>query len=213
MGVSHSVDAGHARETQQTIYALKAYYPGQLLRKYKQVAILDDTCLVTKDTPDVFELLRPGHVAAAPEAHLRGQKAREHEKRAVLRLLESFTRENGLARMPDRIYDINSGVVIYDGASCEALSIQNIVNARGLLFSIFPHQTLTSYLLDKAQIPIQLISEKFNFINIFEGDRRLADPYKSPLGDAYIYHVTGWWKNRCSMVEILNKRLGLDRRL
>lgn len=189
-------------------YALKAYYPGVLLRDFEKVAILDDTCIVAKNAANLFEEHRSGHVAAVREPALRGKDTREEEENRMFAMIRSHSAAKGLPQIQEvRERYVNSGVVVYDGASESNLSAASIIEAQPLLHSTFPHQTLMYYLLARNNIPIQLLPCEFNHINVFRDDRQLADRRRSQLADAHIYHITGWWKGRLEFIELLVKRL------
>ena len=181
-------------------YACKAYFAWKFLEieGYDRVAVVDDTCCVRAGAPDIFEAVPRGACGYTGTSGSHAELSFD--------VIKKFVKKHGL---PDVDYEtrlyMNSGVMVYDSSFKDALHKDKICEAADLLFAKYPNQTLTYYLLRRAEVPMTRISKSFNSIpamRLPKDSRRAITDISPFVTDAtYIYHVTGAFKNRGAVVE------------
>lgn len=176
------------------LYACKSYFAWKhLTGDYGKVLVIDDTCCISPDAPDIFARTPAGHVGYTTTGAADARRSFADIRRYVTR--------NGL---PEIVYDedlyMNSGVMVYDRAAAAALSPDAIVAARSLLTSRFPHQSLSYYLLRAADLPMHRLDKKFNVVPAVGLDkevrRDMTDIRAYVKPGVFIHHVTGMYRRR-----------------
>ena len=185
-------------------YAMKLYLPAKLLGEFDRVICMDDSCLITKETPDLFKILKKGHVAGVPEP---GGYGREHCIKATLNTVD---RHAGRLISGNAPY-FNGGLMIYDKSYLDLCSPERIIANRELLLCGFLDQAMNHFFFCSGGARTQTLPQEFNSINIFEGERSSVCLLSDPLESAYIYHVTGWWDayrdGRHNTIKMISERL------
>lgn len=183
-------------------YALKQYLPGVFLQEYDRVVLMDDTCLIAKDCPDIFS-------ACSSEVCGYTGTSRAHAEKSFNEI-KNFINDRNLQHIeydPERY--MNSGVMVYGKKCLPALCPREIALASPLLQADYPHQTISYYLLNKFRIPMSKLDQRFNCSMMLEESEydRNMDELPSLIKKAWIYHFTGFWKNRSSLIRQLAERL------
>ncbi len=183
-------------------YAAKAFYAWKFLEPgaYDRVLVVDDSCLVRQGAGDLFELVPPGACGFT------GTSAGHAEQ--SFEVIRQYCEARGLA-LPvlDPGQYMNTGVMLYDRAFREALGPDRICEAADLLFTPYPNQTLTYYLLQRAGAELFRMPKSYNTIPAMKlgpAARSLLDDisgFVSP--DIQIYHLTSAFRNRGALVEQL----------
>lgn len=181
----------------KTAYASKAYFVFKYLSMgYDQVLVVDDTCIAAQSAPDIFRLVPPEHC---------GFKRTDRKSAAIsfetIRAFQARRREEPI-EFSAKEY-MNSGFLVYDSSMRDAFSPEKIVDSSDLLFCKFPNQSLTYYLLKKANIKLFLIPEGFNVIpggDLSSGGRKALRDVQPYLGDIYVYHVTSHFAHRSKII-------------
>lgn len=146
-------------------YALKQWWPGQLLATPDtRLMLVDDSCVITAQCPDAFEVVPYGQCGYTSTSSAHAQQSFDS-----IRSFDPVTEQAA--------HYMNSGVMLYDSTMTAAFDEARIVRARELLFARFPHQTLCYYMLKKARVPMFKMDKRFNTAN--------AEP------GAFIHHITG----------------------
>lgn len=186
------------------VYALKAFLPWRLMavEGYDRVLVVDDSCCVKHDAPNVFDFVEQGGVGLTGTSHAHAELS--------FKDIRKYLKARGEPAITyDPEYYMNSGVMVYTRGMADAISPDRILAAREMLFAWFPHQTLTYYLLNSAKVPQTLLPKAFNrlpastlapeeWVNMTD-----ATPYLSDDDDTYIYHVTGAFKRRDALIPSL----------
>jgi hypothetical protein len=175
-------------------YACKTYFAWEVLSGgYDRVLMLDDTCCVAADAPDIFD--------ATPREHMgyTGTGLRHAEKSfaAIERLVET----EGMPSVPldPRLY-MNSAVLLYDKCHADSLRPDLIEASASLLYSMYPHQTLTYYLSRLGNFQVFRLPKSFNSMPALHlrrwRRRRLRDVRPYLEHTEWIYHITGAYRHR-----------------
>jgi hypothetical protein len=180
------------------LYACKSFFAWKHLTDgFEQVLVIDDSCCIDPRAPDIFNRV--------PEGHVGYTRTGQSDARKSFSDIARFIAANGL---PEIEYDVdlymNSGVMVYDRAAIPALAPEAIAAARDLLFSAFPHQSLSYYLLRAAGLPMRAVDRKFNTVPAVglekEVRRALTDIRPHLSSGVYIHHVTGMYRHRDQLI-------------
>lgn len=190
-------------------YACKAYLPWKYLKKgYEQVLMLDDTCCVSKEADNIFELAPKDCVALT-------RTGVEHALESFRYIVERAKKEKLPFINNFNTLDYgNTGVVLYNKSNIDALSPEKIIKASSLLFNKLPHQTLFYYLMRTGKVPFKMLSGDFNKVPGINAGITLDERKNlKEIGDLFdeniqIYHITGMSRNRRSLIEDIVKRQG-----
>ncbi|WP_457807656.1 hypothetical protein [Kushneria sp. EE4] len=178
------------------IFALKSFliwkYLGEL--GYEQILIVDDSCCVMGEAPSIF-----GRVPIGTCGFTTTSSKHAHRSFADI---EKFIEKNDETPVEydDRKY-MNSGVMVYDQTMLHAFNPDEIFRCSSLLYSDYPHQTLSYYLLMRHEIPMKAVSKNFNRMPNSSGENRreMLDP-EPYIDDAFIHHFTGGYKYRDTLI-------------
>ncbi len=186
------------------VYAAKSYVPWWLVRQqgYDRVLMLDDSCIVSPDAPDIFATVAPNRCGYT--------KTNKDHAAISFAAIEKFVSEHGLARVSlDPGKYMNSGVVLYDRRFIGAFNRKNIIAARELLYAKYPHQTLLYYLLAARQVKMKRLPGQFNAMPRDMAGNFLVEARELPdeIAPAHIYHITGGFRHRQAIIEALANRL------
>lgn len=186
------------------VYAAKSFVPWSLVRNqgYERVLMLDDTCIVSPEARNVFEIIPPNHCGFT--------KTNKDHAAISFAAIEAFVAAQGLPPVPlDHLKYMNSGMVLYDRRFIGAFNRKKIIAARDLLHARYPHQTLLYYLLAAGKVKMRRLPGEFNSLprdregNFLTEARTLPDE----IAPADIYHVTGGFRHRQAIIEALAARL------
>lgn len=186
------------------VYASKAYLPWRLLEQegYDRVLVVDDSCCVKQDAPDIFELVKPGACGFTETSHAHAELS--------FKEIRKFLKARGepdIPYVPEHY--MNSGVMLYTKPMAKALAPERILEASDMLFAAYPHQTLTYYLLNSANVPLTTLPKAFNRLPAADlppaewAGMTDVTPYIGDHDDTYIYHVTGAFKRRDVLIPSL----------
>lgn len=184
-------------------YAAKTYVGWHYLEVlgYKKVLVVDDTCCIRPESPDVFDSVPNGACGYT-------RSSRRHAADSFA-YIEGFVSSHGKAGVDfDQAEYMNSAVMVYTSGMRHALSLSRIWAHRDLLFASKPHQTLTYYLLKSAGVRLVKLSKKWNKVPgvaalSTEDRRRMTSVYPYLQDGAYIYHITGAYRHRALLVRQL----------
>jgi len=140
-------------------YACKTYFAWSYLADhgYDRVLVVDDTCVVRPTAPSLFDLVPEGMCGYT------GTNPR-HAHRSFDGI-RSFMSDQGLPPIDfNPVRYMNSGVMLYDRAAVDAIHKDKICAAADLMFSPFPNQSLTYYLLESGDVARFLIPKTYNAI-------------------------------------------------
>lgn len=194
----------HPGRPHKRVYAAKAFLPWRAMAQdgYDRVLVVDDSCCVTPDAPDVFARAARGACGYTQTSAVHAEMSFE--------TIRAFVRAKGEADVPyDPAFYMNSGVMLYDRTFVDALALDRIVAARDLLFAAYPHQTLSYYLLRRGGVPMTLLPKSFNRLPASQlPPKRWAAmtdvvPHLGNGDDTFIYHVTGAFKHRDRVIPAL----------
>jgi len=188
------------------LYACKSFYAWKHLAVsgYRKVLVLDDTCCINAHTPDIFKKIGPGQVGYTITGASDAQRSFDD--------IHRFQEAMGEPPVPaDQDLYMNSGVLVYDHRMVDALAPHRIVAASELLMSRFPHQSLTYYLLRRAEVSMRKLEKKFNVVPAVNLDkevrRDMTDMLPHLSRDTYIYHITGMYRQRAQIIEQICEHL------
>ena len=175
-------------------YACKTYFAWQALSEgYDRVLMLDDTCCVAADAPSIFDATPKGHLGYT------GTGVRHAEKSFAA--IERLVRTGAMPAVPfdTRLY-MNSAVLLYDKCHADALRPELINASASLLYSLYPHQTLTYYLSRLGRFEAFRLPKSFNSmpaLHLRRWRRRYLWDVRPYLKDTeWIYHITGAYRFR-----------------
>jgi hypothetical protein len=184
--------------TNKVAYASKAYFVFKYLSMgYDKVLIVDDTCIVSRRAPDVFELVPPMRCG------FRGSDKKSARK--SFEAIRAFQAKRGEEPISfDTKQYMNSGFMLYDSSMRSAFAPERIIDAKELLYCKFPNQTLTYYLLKRLSTKLFRLPEGFNVVpanHLSRGCRKSIQDVRPHLGDAYVYHVTSAYSHRMEIIQ------------
>lgn len=169
------------------------------LNDYEKVLLLDDTCLVSAEAPNLFDLVPPQYIAAYPES--------EHVEFKSFYSDKEFIREKrGLTI--EKYF--NTGVLLVDRHNQSVFSPDNIFKNLDLFRGKYPDQGFFNYFANQDMKMFSL-AEKWNFMPVidYQDDKnrelkRLPDDYLETVEKQHIIHVTGFFKYRTNIIQSLN---------
>lgn len=194
--LSHDVGRAHKRA-----YALKAYYPWKFLAQlgYKNVLMVDDTCVVHPYSPNIFQVSPQGHVGLTATSAVHARQSFRHIERLALKgTLDQVAFDKSLYG--------NTGVVLYRQEAAHAFSPENIMEARKCLLARMPHQTLFYYLHRKSSLDVFSLNKRWNRTPGLD----LTRAARKNMKDAALYvdpetslimHFTSVYRNRGELVK------------
>jgi uncharacterized protein (UPF0276 family) len=171
---------------------------------YDKVLWLDDTCLIKKNTKDLFKMIDNNNIAAFNEGKNIDLKSWKFDY--------EFIKKNMNFDINTNKY-INSGVVVYNSSIRDYFSIENIIKHSKLLESIYPHQAFLNYIIQKNNLSLYLLDESFNSMFINSG-YTFDEKYLSHLNinvtniisdEKQIIHITGFYINRFDILSQIIK--------
>jgi hypothetical protein len=186
-------------------YALKAYVVWKYLKKYERILVIDDTCCISKLAPNIFDHVPLGCVGHPWEP--------ENHAEVSFKTIREYLPESDWKKLKfDPSLYMNSGVLVFDRSHRDIFSPENILKAKDLLYSKYPHQTLAYYLLRKHKAKMHLLPSNWHVIPGFgqigsAARKELRKPDKYMRDDIYIYHVTGLYNHRDELIQNLVKKL------
>lgn len=177
------------------VYSLKTFFAWKHLQEsgYSRVLVLDDTCCISTTAPDIFALSGDATVLYTTTGKGDAEKSFADIQRFIRKKnLEDIVYEHSLY--------MNSGVLLYDTGMKDAISPDKVVAASDLLFSGFPHQSLTYYLLRAGHVSQKAVDLRFNRVPAvsLEKDirRHMTDIRAYVDTSVFIQHVTGMYYHR-----------------
>lgn len=193
-------------------YALKTYYAWKHLHLsgYDRVLVLDDTCCINTISPDLFELSEKNTVLYTTTGLGDAEKSFADIRR--------FLDKNGREAIPyEADLYMNSGVLLYEAGMKDAIAPEKVLDAADLLFSAFPHQSLTYFLLRSGKVNQSKIDRRFNKVPAVSLEkqvrRHMVDITEHVDPDVYIYHITGMYYYREILIpqvcDLIHARSGL----
>jgi hypothetical protein len=179
-------------------YASKAYFVFKYLSMgYDKVIIVDDTCIVSRIAPNIFEIVPPMHCGFRTSDRKSARKSFE-----AIRAFQTKREEDPLSF--DATQYMNSGFMLYDASMRSAFAPERIIDAKELLYSKFPNQTLTYYLLKRSSTKLFRLPEGFNVVpanHLSRRRRKSIQDVRPHLGKANVYHVTSAYVHRMEIIE------------
>ena len=187
-------------------YASKTFFAWKHLRKgYDRLLFVDDTCVVRLNTPDVFDIV--------PFGELGGVGTGVRHARLSFEEIRRFTERAGYdpVDFKEKQY-LNSGFLVYDRTMIDAIAPERVIDARRLLMSKLPHQTLTYYLIRSAGIRTHVLPRLYNTVPAArlpkEERRYMTDILPHLSEEAFVFHLTGIYRNRGALIaQIVDKVL------
>jgi hypothetical protein len=179
-------------------YASKAYFVFKYLSMgYDKVLIVDDTCIVSRGTPNVFRIVPPMHCGFRTSDRKSARKS--------FQAIRAFQARRGEEPVSfDAKQYMNSGFMLYDASMQSAFAPERIIDAKELLYCKFPNQTLTYYLLKRSGTKLFRLPEGFNVVpanHLSRGRRKSIQDVRPHLGKANVYHVTSAYVYRMEIIE------------
>jgi len=184
-------------------YYLKVSLIYHFLDKYEKVLWLDDSCIVSPKTENLFDMTKNGSVGGCS---IDGDKAKPREFKTI-NAIKNFKL--------DTTKYLNSGIVIYTKPTRELFSLDNIIANKELFTSAYPHQCYMNFMIQSNNIPVVCLDNKYN--NMFlhydyfkhsNNDNTYIHPaYILIQEESSIFHITGWWKNRYDVLKNIDNIL------
>lgn len=197
-----------------TAYLIKLLVIQQALERYDRVIWLDDTCVVSNDTPNLFQVVPVDLFGAHNEGILGWVRADQQ----TIDLYES----NGLPNIITSQNYFNTGVLVVSRAHQPLFSDDLILKlgAKGHFKNAYPEQTYLNYLVALYRIGFFALPSIFNRMAVnfehLEGERVNYENFKprqtgaasmirdfsflddkntriGQLNGAYIYHITSMY--------------------
>ena len=178
-----------------SVYVQKIYSIYEYLGKYEKVLLLDDTCIVTSKTPNLFKLLKKNsNIYAVSEKH----------KSAIYKREFIFIKKTKNIEINEYV---NTGVMLVHRDNRIYFSEKYILDNIKLFESKYPNQAYINYLF---QNKFSLLEKKYNFSGLLDKNtelrsRDLVDIYEldNLIKNNYIFHITGYYKNREHIIKII----------
>jgi hypothetical protein len=175
-------------------YYLKILLIHYYLEYYDKIMWLDDSCIVSPNTENIFDMVEDGSIGAYNEGSNLDLNSYKSDSRFI-KLRKGF--------QINTTQYINSGIVIYTKKTRPLFSLENIILNKELLESTYPHQCYLNYILQSNCILIKCLDNKYNDMflhydylkNRNNSDTHIDTEYIR-THDRSIFHITGWWKNR-----------------
>jgi len=165
---------------------------------YTRVILVDDTILVRKDAPDVFDLVPPGSLGASVE----DWRVRDDEETALLMRLSlvkysdadnlllsaSLTKEYDQILLQTVASDarwFNSGFIVLSQAHSNLLNVQDFDS---LDFVVLWDQGLLNARRRFLDIDLHDLGHDFNWVGSFNGSNAHKRPFEAH--EAFVVHAT-----------------------
>lgn len=184
-------DLQSGRDYGGTSWFLKVSIIHHFLNTYDKVLWLDDTCIVSPYTENIFNKVKDGSIAAVKD-----KSKAINWNRAYLKLMTNSE--------IDRDKFINSGVVVYTKKMKDILSIKNILEYKHLFLSKYPHQAYLTYMFYKNNIPIVLLNKQYNDLYLHYTSKMIRNTVNKEYIIRHcssIFHITSAWKNRTNVIK------------
>ena len=172
-------------------YYLKILLIHYYLEYYDKILWLDDSCIVSPNTENIFDIVDDGSVGGCS---IINDKAKPREF--------TFIKDRKGFDINTTQY-INSGIVIYTKKTRPLFSLENIILNKELLDSGYPHQCYLNYMLQSNGISIKCLDNKYNdmflhydYLKIRNNLDTHIDTEYIRIHDTSIFHITGWWTKR-----------------
>lgn len=211
-----------------TAYLIKLLVIQQALEQYDRVIWFDDTCVVSSNTPNLFEIVPVELFGAHNEGILGWVMADEQTK--------GFYQRNGIDNVITSQNYFNTGVMVVSNVHSPLFTDQLILElgVKGHFKNAYPEQTYLNYLIAKYRIGFFALPSIFNRMAVnyeeIEGERVNYETFKprqtgiasiiqnfdwlnekntrlGQLNGAYIYHITSMYKpeQRFKLIEKLHQ--------
>lgn len=174
-----------------TSWFLKISIIHHFLNIYDKVLWLDDSCIVSPYTENVFNEVKDGYIGGVKD-----KPRAANWLRAYLKL----TMDTEI----DRDIFINSGVVVYTKKMRDILSIKNILKHKHLFMAKYPHQAFITYMFHINKIPIILFNKNYNDLYLHYKNNMLRNAVNKEYiveHRSSIFHITGAWRNRLNVIK------------
>lgn len=170
----------------------------ELLEKYEKIIVMDDTSIVSDATPDVTKLVSANELGVVPED---GMDVQSHK------IDRPF-----LKRLRDVDIDtyVHGGFLVVPRKFREIFSDRNLYENSDLLFKgRYPCQAYLNYMIQSRRLPLRILDYRFNEMHLIDYHKstereRTALPTKhleAKAREAYIHHITGYYKHRLAIVQ------------
>lgn len=166
------------------------------LEDYDRVLLLDDSCLVSRDAPNIFEKVPIEEIGAFSELECLDFKSPSYDKKFI------FERKGVLI---SEYY--NAGVLVVSKRQRELFSPKNLMDNLDLFEGLYPVQAYFAYIVHLSKAKIKRLSSDWNFIPVFNyadnDDRRLESLSIESLkviARQNVVHVTGYYQNRHKII-------------
>jgi hypothetical protein len=167
-------------------YYLKILLIHYYLEYYDKIMWLDDSCIVSPNTENIFDMVEDGSVGGCS---IINDKAKP--------LDFTFIKDRKAFDINTTQY-INSGIVIYTKKTRTLFSLENIILNKELLESTYPHQCYLNYMLQSNGILIRCLDNKYNDIFLHYDYLKIRNNLDTHIDTEYIrihdtsiFHITG----------------------
>jgi hypothetical protein len=175
-------------------YYLKVSMIYHFLGKYEKVLWLDDSCIVSPKTENLFNIVKNGSVGGFNEGSNENLKSWKYDSKTIKTLKEFEINTTNY---------LNSGIVLYTKPIQHLFSLDSILANNELFTSTYPHQCYLNFMLQSNKIPIVCFDSKYNnmFLHYDYSERPTKEKiYIHPSyilleSESSIFHMTGWWGN------------------
>jgi hypothetical protein len=203
--IFNSLNLKCGRKNGGNSYFYKAYSMYHYLEKYDKVLWLDDSCIVSPNTENLFNMINAGSVGGYAEGTNLNLKSWTNDFNFI-KSLKHFE--------IDTTKYLNSGIVLYTKELRHLFSLENILLNKKLFESSYPHQCYLNYILQSNNISIICIDEKYNnlclhydYSKLSNNSNTYIDPDYIKQNNSSIFHITGWWINRYEVLKNIDKVL------
>jgi lipopolysaccharide biosynthesis glycosyltransferase len=173
------------------------------LSKHDKVLLLDDSCLITKEAPNIFDLISKNALAAYPESERAEFLSHRHDRDFILKKRGIKIRQY-----------FNTGVLLAHASTRELFSPRNIYRNIDLFQSSYPDQAYFNYIVNSRNIKVTALTENWNYIPISHyADNKNRKLSALPEGILEVLlkqnfiHITGYYKYRGRIIEQISDRL------
>jgi len=187
-------------------YLFKILLVNQYLEKYDKVLWLDDTVFIKDNCENLFEMItNDDYVLAYNEGENDDYNSWKHDYNFIY---------NHTKFIINRTNYINSGVIVYTKKILDVMTNDNIIKYKKLLLSSYPHQCILNFLLQKYDVKILKLKKTYNTMMLdcnYDSGRNIKPENISKKfilsEDNKIFHVTGYYKNRQSIIKHIDDTL------
>jgi lipopolysaccharide biosynthesis glycosyltransferase len=175
----------------------------RLLEIYERVCLLDDTCFIRPDCPNIFDIVPPDSVGGFNEMTLEDFSSHKIDRR--------FIKEK---KGDDIRFYLNVGVLVVSKAQSDLFGLKNIVEHIELFESPYPTQCYLNFMLHRNEIPVHHLDRSYNFVPVFDylsqksrKMKRLKPKQVKTCKNNFIVHVTGYYSFRERILRQLRRSL------